>query len=347
MIRVEDVLAALTVEAVLSWYHVDYIDGPEIRLAQCPRCGADVKREGFAVNRDAGRWVHHSGPVGADNPCRGDLLDLVAAFEQLDRKRDFRKLVEVAAAIAGVSESTDRAELDARRERYAREREQRTREAAARRAAATAAVPDHWAQLPRRSVAGEAYVKGRGLDPGELIACDAVRFDRGDPAVRLHAYDGTIINVARRLRVPWQTPSGDVRKMMVLPDCTTDGTLVGKVADLDVVGEGPDVAVLTEGVADTLAGVLAFPGCVVLGASGAARMPDVAAAIAPRLVEARGWLLAVPHVDGGTGEDYAALAVIAAEQAGLKLDESIRLVDVRPHKDLCDAVRDGWRWRWS
>jgi hypothetical protein len=346
VIRVNDVLAALTVPAVLQWYHVDYTDGPEIRLAECPRCGADVKREGFALNRDAGRWVHHSGPVGADNPCRGDLLALVAAFEQLDRKRDFRTLVERAAAIAGISESTDRAELDARRELYAREREQRAREAAARRAQAVAAVPGRWAGLPQHSDAGADYIRSRGLDLQALRSIgDVVRFNEGDPAVRLHSYDGNAINIVTRYRVPRQI-NGHTRKMVGRKYCPTDGTLVGKIADLDVAGEGPDVAVLTEGVADTLAGVLAFPGCVVVGASGAARMPDVAAAIASRLVEARGWLLVVPHVDGGTGEDHAAQAVIEAERAGLKLDESIRLVDVRPHKDLCDAWRDGWRWRW-
>lgn len=346
MIRVEAVEAALTVPAVLQWYHVDYTDGPEIRLAECPRCGASVKREGFALNRDTGRWTHHTGPVGKDNPCRGNLLDLVAAFEQLDRKRDFRTLVERAATIAGIGESTDRAELDAIRERHARERKQRTREAAARRAEATAKVPGRWTSLARRSSPGEAYLKGRGLDPAELVAVDAVRFIEDEPAVRLHAYDSAIVNIVRRYRVPRKTPSGDTRKMVGLTACTTDGTLVGKVADLDVAGEGPDVAVLTEGVADTLAGVLAFSGCVVVGANGAARMPDVAAAIAPRLVEARGWLLVVPHVDGGTGEDWAAKAVIEAERAGLELDRSIHLVDVRPAKDLADAWRDGWRWRW-
>ena len=122
--------------------------------------------------------------------------------------------------------------------------------------------------------------------------------------------------------------------------------LVGKVGDLDVTRGGPDVAILTEGIADTLASVLAFPGCVVVGASGADRLPHIAAAISPRLVEVRGWLLVVPHVDGGKGEECAADTVIAAERAWLKLDESIHLVDVRPHKDLADAWRDGWRWSW-
>lgn len=149
------------------------------------------------------------------------------------------------------------------------------------------------------------------------------------------------MNIARRMRDP-SAP----RKTPVLLDCTTDGTLVGKVGDIDTTGGGPDVAILVEGIADTLASVLAFPGCVVIGASGADRLKHIAAAIAPRLVEARGWLLVVPHVDRGKGEECGADAVIAAERAGLKLDESIHLVDVRPHKDLADAWRDGWRWEW-
>lgn len=135
--------------------------------------------------------------------------------------------------------------------------------------------------------AGEAYLAGRGLDPGELIACDAVRFDRDDPAVRLHAYDGAIVNIARRRRDP-----AAIHKTPVLPDCTTDGSLVGKVADLDVTGGGPDIAILTEGIADTLAGVLVFPGCVVLGASGADRLPVRRRFIGdgPTLNRARRWL---------------------------------------------------------
>ena len=288
------------------------------------------------------RWVHHSGSSAADSPCRGDALDLVAAFEGLDRNRDFARLVERAAAIAGIGDHMSSAELDEIRQRREREQAAFERARAARRAAATAAVPARWAQLARRSIAGEAYLAGRGLDPAELTRADCVRFDsNGNPAVRLHAYDGAIVNIAQRMR-----HSSAPCKAPVLPDCTTDGTLVGKVSDIDTTGGGPDVAVLTEGIADTLAGVLAFTGCVVVGASGADRLKHIAAAIAPRLVEARGWLLVVPHVDGGKGEECAADAVIAAERAGLKLDESIHLVDVRPHKDLADAWRDGWRWRW-
>jgi hypothetical protein len=342
VIDVEVVKAALSATAILDAYGEHYHDAPTIRLSRCPRCGATTKREAVAIDRATGRWIHHSGSSAADSPCRGDSLELVAAFEGLDRNRDFARLIERALVIAGITANTSNAELDEIRLQREREQAAFERERGARRAAATAAVPRHWTQLARRSAAGEPYLAGRGLDPAELIRTDSVRFDcNGNPAVRLHAYDGAIVNIARRMRDP-SAP----RKTPVLPDCTTDGTLVGKVADLDVTGGGPDVAILTEGIADTLAGVLAFPGCVVLGASGADRLKHIAAAIAPRLVEARGWLLVVPHVDGGKGEECAADAVIAAERAGLKLDESIHLVDVRPHKDLADAWRDGWRWSW-
>jgi hypothetical protein len=342
VIEVEAVKAALRVTAILDWYGVRYHEAPTIRLKVCPRCGATSRRDAIAIDRAIGRWVHHSGPSAADSPCRGDALELVAAFEGLDRDRDFGRLLQRAAMIAGITEGMSSAELDEIRQCRARQQATFERERAARRVAATAAVPGRWAQLRRRSAPGEAYLAGRGLDPAELTRTDSVRFDRsGNPAVRLHAYDGAIANIARRMRdpsVPCKTP--------VLPDCTTDGTLVGKVGDIDTTGGGPDVAILTEGIADTLAGVLAFPGCVIVGASGADRLKHIAAAIAPRLVEARGWLLVVPHVDGGKGEECAADAVIAAERVGLKLDESIHLVDVRPHKDLADAWRDGWRWRW-
>lgn len=244
---------------ILDAYGEHYHDAPTIRLTRCPRCGATTKREAVAIDRTTVRWVHHSGSSAADSPCRGDALDLVAAFEGLDRNRDFARLVERAAAIAGIGDHMSSAELDEIRQRREREQAAFERARAARRAAATAAVPARWAQLARRSIAGEAYLAGRGLDPAELTRADCVRFDsNGNPAVRLHAYDGAIVNIAQRMR-----HSSAPCKAPVLPDCTTDGTLVGKVSDIDTTGGGPDVAVLTEGIADTLAGVLAFTGCVV------------------------------------------------------------------------------------
>lgn len=143
------------------------------------------------IDRVTGQWVHHSGSSAADSPCRGDALELVAAFEGLDRRRDFADLIQRAAAIAGVGEHTTYDELDEIRQRREREQAAFERERTTRRAAATAVVPGRWAQLARRSAAGKAYLAGRGLDPAELTRANCVRFDsNGNPAVRLHAYDG-------------------------------------------------------------------------------------------------------------------------------------------------------------
>lgn len=342
MIDVEAVKAALRTTAILDAFGVRYHDARTIRLKVCPRCGATSKREAIAIDRATGKWVHHSGPSAAHAPCRGGKLELVAALSGLDRKQDFVRVLEIAAPIAGITERTSSSERDEIRVRAAREQAAYERELAERRATARAAVPGRWSALARRSVEGERCLAGRGLDPLELIARDVVRFDRDDPAVALHAYDGAIVNIARRRR--------DARasiKAPVLANCTTDGILVGRVDEIDCSGGGPNVAVLVEGITDTLAGVLAFPGCVVAGAHCADRLPHVAAAIAPRLVATRGWLLIVPHVDGGKGEECAADAVRVASRAGLRLDESIHLVDVRPSKDLADAWRAGWRWSWQ
>lgn len=348
---VDSIKAGLRANAILDAYGISYHDAPEIRLSMCPKCGAKSKREAIAINRTTGRWLHHSGSSAADSPCRGGPLELIAALAGLDCERDFPRVLEIAAPIAGVDNTTTAAELDEIQSRRAREQAAYERERAERRAAATAAAPGRWASLARRSPAGEAYLAGRGLDPAELVRLDVVRFDRGgNPAVALHDYDtGVVINVARRLRDPEAASKAAgkvVSKTLVARDCSTDGTLVGKIADLDITGGGPDVAVLVEGIMDSLAAVLAFDGCCVVGANGADRMPCVAAAIAPRIAKARGWLLVVPHVDS-KGEDAAAEAVIAAERAGLRLGTSIHLVDVKPHKDLADAVQAGWQWRWS
>jgi hypothetical protein len=109
--------------------------------------------------------------------------------------------------------------------------------------------------------------------------------------------------------------------------------------------EGVDVAVLVEGVTDSLAALLAFPGCAVVGANGWRMMPRVAAAIAPRLVAERGWLL-VAVDDDEQGVAGAGDAMRAAVAAGLELEVSVRAIELGAHHDLADAWRAGWRWTW-
>jgi hypothetical protein len=173
--------------------------------------------------------------------------------------------------------------------------------------------------------------------------------------VKLHSFvTGAPINIVRRqLRGEPKVLALDLADVLGVtePDdlagsLSTEGALVGRVTDLDTTGQGADVAVITEGVADTLAAVLAFPGCAIGGANGAGRMVDVARAVVPRIVEARGWLLVVPHNDDA-GINAAGDALRLAMDAGLKLRESALAVDLgAEHKDLADAWHAGWRWQW-
>jgi len=114
-------------------------------------------------------------------------------------------------------------------------------------------------------------------------------------------------------------------------------------------------------VTDSLAALLVFPTCAIVGANGCYMMPHVAAAIAPRLVAARGCLLVtVDHDKRDQGAWGAARAMRAAESAGLvlalrplesgagetDLGGSVRPIELGEHKDLADAWRAGWRWVW-
>jgi hypothetical protein len=220
-------------------------------------------------------------------------------------------------------------------------------------AAAAARVPLLWsAREPYHSDKGEPYLARRGLDPARLIASGAVRFRAdGSPCVLLHDLDtGAPVNiVTRQIDGDSKVLTLDIRRTLgkreAVGSHSTLGSLVGRVGDLDTAGEGADVAILVEGVADTLAAVLAFPGCVVIGANGWYRMADIAAAIAPRVVEARGWLLVGVHADK-EGIAGATRAIRAAVDAGLEIDRTVDTIDIGEHKDLADAWSAGWRWTW-
>lgn len=295
-IDADAVRALLAGEHVLAAYGVEARGSRTIQLRECPRCKRVQRRAAVKVERGVpGKWIHHSGPGGAE-VCKGDAFDLVAAFEGLDAKRDWPRVLERAAQITGVSPDIDPAELERIRAEHKAAREARDRRAAEERAQGEAMIPALWNALDPRHRRGERYFTGRGLGPAALRQLgDVVRYyPDGAPAVRLHDLaTGAPINIIRRQidrepKILALDLAGELGADDVVGTFSTAGTLVGRIGDLDVTGGGPDVAVLVEGLTDTLAGVLAFPGCVVVGANGWYMMPRVATAIAPRLVEARG-----------------------------------------------------------
>jgi len=303
-LEAEDVRAALAgcVIDILDRFGAEYRNGRNITLRECPACKARPRRPAIKVLRDTGRWIHHSGPAAA---CKGDVLDLFGAFEGLDRSR-FPELLERAAAFAGITADTDAAELARIRAEYQARREARARRAAEQRAAAEARVPALWAALARRHPRGERYLDERGLEPAALCARgDLVRYyPDGAPAVLRHDLaTGAPINIARRQidREPKVCALSIARELgldehEVDGSFSTTGSLAGRIESVCTIGQGSDIAIIVEGVTDTLASLLVFPGCVVLGANGWRQMPRVAAAVAPRLVETRGWLLVAVDV---------------------------------------------------
>jgi hypothetical protein len=347
----DTVRAALRVTAILARFGEEYRDRPEIRLAVCPACGQRQRRASVVIDRESGRWIHHGGATAVGAPCKGDAFDLVAAYAGLDAGLDFPRVLELAAQIAGVTPDSDPTELARIRAEYRARTEARDRRAADERARGEAKVPALWADLERRHLRGERYLADRGLDPATLRRRgDVVRFYvDGAPAVLLYDLEtGAPINIIRRQidREP-KILSLDLGDVLGTDDVvgtfSTRGTLTGRVTDIDP--DGVDVAVLVEGLTDSLAALLAFPACAGVGANGWYMMPHVAAAIAPRLVAARGWLL-VAVDDDEQGIAGAGDAMRAAVDVGLVLRKTVRAIEFGAHHDLADAWRAGWRWTW-
>ena len=330
-LSIEHVLALLTPENVIAACALDVKQrGRAWRFKTCPGCGAKMKRNHAAIYRrgrdGASVWTHHG------HPCGGDMLDLIAAAHDIDRKRELPKLLELAAGIAGIMPSSP--DIERRiAERIATDRARHERDLIER-ATAQAAMSSRWESLDRRSLVGEHYLQGRGFNPDELRAQgDIIRYaESGDVALAMRSFDDdTIVGIHYRAPIgkgfhcePWSEPDGSA--------------LIGRLGELD--RDGVDVAVVVEGLADSLAARLAFTGCAVFGAAGAAHLDTVTTAVANR-----SWMLLVVD-DDDTGVENGADAIIAAQAAGLELDRNFLLVDIGEQHDLADAYKAGWRWTW-
>ncbi|HEY1815570.1 MAG TPA: toprim domain-containing protein [Kofleriaceae bacterium] len=334
-VRVADVRDALRAEDVINTYGLRVRKtGAKYRLNLCPGCGASSSSWAIEINPRRRTWGHFGHGKNEGGTCFGDLIDLVAACEGLSRRSQWPRVLDRAAAIAGVSASI----TDDERARRARERVDRERRLAAEDARADqerrvrAAV--EWRSLDRGNLAGELYLAGRGLDPVPLVGAGHVLFSAvGDVCVRLHDLrDGELVTVHRR-RIAPPDPS---RKCHTPAGGTTRGTLCGRIQE--IVGD----TVVTEGVADTLTAIQLWPRTTVIGAAGAGQLRAVAEAAAP-IVRARGGRLWIVRHDEDVGVRCAADAAIAARDAGLVVGRDLLLVDIDPHNDLNDAHRAGWR----
>ena len=340
---------ALIPARVLDHFEIIYREArDELHTRSCPACG-ERGRESVGVHASSGLWKCQR------CSARGDVLALIAGYARLDIKKDFRRIIALGAMIAGIAggklTEADRALITERRKQAA-ERLDRQRE---RDAAARARMPHLWNSLAERDVRGETYLRERGLDPVPLRAY--VRYTReGDPALPLRDLaTGHVVGVQHRLRNPEREPTKS--KLLCFGGSQLAGSaLHGRLDDLDP--DGIDVAVVVEGLADTLAGILAFEGCVIFGAPGAAQVPGVVAAVAARVAACRGYLLLVVDNDK-VGVRGGVEAVLAAESAGLRLapdgasprSGDLQLVRLgrnlagQRHHDLADAVsRSRWHW---
>ncbi len=326
----------------LRHFGISFLErGAQLVTRQCPTCGRR-SRPCVRIATNTGVWIDHA------RGCHGDILALLAGYSGLDTRRDFPRVLELGAQIAGLS-SAEAPERTFRLAEQSRRTEIQRQHDAAARAAVRADMPARWGALARRHTAGEAYLLGRGLDPDVLRnQGDLVRYTvHGDPSLALRDLaTGAIVGIQSR------RPLGD-RKIHTEFGSQVAGTaLAGQLLDLDP--DGVDVAVLVEGLADTLAAHLQWTGCAIFGAPGAEQLPTIAAAVARRVMLVRGWLLLAAD-DDAAGVTQAGKAIVAALDAGLTLappgaslqgERTVRLVELGEHHDLADAHAAGWRYMW-
>ena len=337
--------ALLTPAMVLDYYEIKRRGHSQWNVQLCPACG-QLKRGSLSIHAETGLWkCWHCN-------AHGGLFDLVAGYAGIDPKTDFQRTLGLAATIAGVPHGVPDEEYAKLLEEHRARRAAQSAAETARRDRIRARMPAIWKSLDRRHSAGEAYLRDRNIDPEFLFARDAVRYSKlGDPAVRLHDLaTGNLTGIQYRML------RGDT-KLLAHPGSQTAGAaLLGRLAHLEI----SRVAVVVEGLADTLVARQLWPEAAVFGAAGAEQLETIGSTVGAVIAKRRGVLLIVPDNDD-VGVKNTARAVIAATVAGLELTESvqerdeakIQIVDLgfnladQRHHDLADAWKcSRWRWRW-
>lgn len=344
-IDVEDVRAELRIEDVINRYGLKVRrHGRTLRAKECPRCRLPSSSEAIVFNPRKDTWGHFGAGKAEGGECFGNAIDLVAVCEGLDTKRDFVKVLEIAAKIAGVEArpltDDERAARRAYREQQAAERQIQAdaEEAAMLREAKLKAASVRQRLLRSRETrtSCRGYLLSRGLDGGRLLEGDHARSDLlGNPHVTLWSLDDSEpINVVHRVIDEKNTGP----RVLGLPGCPTAGTLCGRVADITT----GSTVVVTEGLIDTLTAIQLWPDHVVLGAHGAGRMALLVETVAPIIVSKGGKLVLVPDGDD-VGQRCAIKAGEAAMAAGLEMDNTLIVLDLGAHHDLNAAHCAGWK----
>lgn len=337
--------ALLTPAMVLDHFEIKRRGSAQLSVQLCPLCG-QLKRGSLSIHPETGLFkCFHCG-------AHGGLFDLVAGYANLDPKQDFQRVLGVAAIIAGVPHGVPDGEYTKLIEEHRAKRAAYNEAQAARQARIRSRMPSIWKSLDRRHLKGEIYLRSRNIDPEFLFEGDAVRYSaKGDPAVRLHDLaTGNLTGIQYRML------EGD-SKLLVQPGSQTVGaSLIGRLAKL----ERTRLAIIVEGLADTLVAQMLWRDAAVFGAAGAEQLEAIGKAVGAAVAARRGILLIVPDNDD-VGVKNTAKAVMAATDGGLELVDSLKqsdeakmqLVDIgrnladQRHHDLADAWKcSRWRWKW-
>jgi len=290
-LRAEDVAAHLGIKG--QWR------GRWMRTNRCAE--ADHGSDAFALARD-GMWHCHACDTG------GDLLSLIARGERMDLSGDFPRVLEVAAAIAGVAPDDDFGPAP-RPAPKARPAPPPLKPWSERLRLATRRAAWVWDHLYEGEILVAPYLRTRGLDPAavlrrEEIRCTPLRGPRptAQDSEDLRRLWATMAHMAIAIPVRDVTRGAftdiRVRRMEPSPGQPKIIGMLGGVTVQPETGGWPaqlagcyghpeeidgDSVVLVEGAMDYLTGLQIFQSAQVLGATSAGDMPLLAAHAARKL----------------------------------------------------------------